>query len=330
MSALITGDLHLTTNPQDEYRWKLFDWLCEQSQKHDARELILLGDYTNPKDNHPAQLVNAFVSCILMCSEVFDTVVLIAGNHDYIDPNCPFFQFIDRKDSGIFFIKNPKDFALSIGHCLFVPAGTDWLEISDIVDDSFTYIFTHATFDGAISETGHGLTGVSPKIVEELEIPVISGDIHKPQKIGKWIEYVGSPYHTRFGSDYEPHIMLLHDDGVRDYLKFPAPLKHTLTITSLDDLDKIPDNSINHHKIRVHLSRGEIANWSEIQQNIKHLAKEKGINITGPELILNPENKSVPSELSEVRSPEQLVEDYAKRYNASDEHITIGKALLGG
>jgi DNA repair exonuclease SbcCD nuclease subunit len=329
MSALITGDLHLTTAPQDEYRWHLFDWLCAKAEELKVKDLILLGDYTNPKDNHPSALVNRFKTCMDMCSSYFQNIVMIAGNHDYIDPKVPFFMFLDGlNDNKVSFITTPQHIELSIGRCWFIPAGTDWSTLE--VGTTDKYIFTHETFDGAISESGHTLNGVAPSLVSRISIPVISGDIHKPQTIGIYIEYVGAPYHTRFNSDYDPQIMLLNDDGSRGYLQYPAPLKKTLNISSMADLDRLKFDIYreDHHKIRVHLSRGELADWQKIRDEIKARAKEQGWQLTGPELILKDEAPSETQTIPEALSPEQLIIEYAKRHNASEQHIEIGKSLL--
>ena len=96
MSALITGDLHFSTNPQDEYRWGIFDWLCTKAEELQVQDLILLGDYTGPKDNHPAALVNRLTNEILNAASRFKTVTMIAGNHDYVNPEIPFFMFLEH------------------------------------------------------------------------------------------------------------------------------------------------------------------------------------------------------------------------------------------
>jgi hypothetical protein len=338
MSALITGDLHLTTQPSDEHRWGLFEWLCQQGQELGVDDLILLGDYTNPKDNHPAALVNRFTTCVERCCNTFNYVIMLAGNHDYIDPKCPFFKFLDgigyySVDGKIAFVSQPRHFNMPIGECLMIPAGFDWTQLAAnpnlILREEVKYIFTHATFDGAISETGHPLAGVPPSIVDKIGIPVISGDIHKPQSIGRLIEYVGSPYHTRFGGDYTPHIMLLKDDGTRKYLFYPAPLKKTYVITSLDDLDKLQISGDDHTKIRVHLDLGQLTDWQKIRDGVKARAEAQGWQLTGPELILKPQEAGEKvTESSEARSPEQLMADYVKRHNGSDQHIEVGKTLL--
>lgn len=327
MAAIITGDIHLTSNPQDEYRWKLFDWLRDQSKG--VNELILLGDHTTAKDNHPASLVNRFKNEIERCAYHFNTVILLAGNHDYIDPKCPFFMFLEGIGrSNVFFIHKPSYMDLSIGKSVFVPAGTDW----SLIDPTsvITRIFAHATFDGAISETGYQLTGVSLEHAERIGLPIISGDIHKRQCIGKYVEYVGAPYHTRFGDQYEPRILKIENDGTRTDLHYPAPLKRVYDINSLEDFDKLPIDNNQHAKIRVHLERGYLNHWPIIRDEINDTVKEAGWSNVRAELVLKPEAAGPDRTTSDRKSPEQLVEDYSNRYNAGDVYKEVGNLLLRG
>jgi hypothetical protein len=103
-------------------------------------------------------------------------------------------------------------------------------------------VFAHATFDGAISETGYQLTGVDPNIVREARATVISGDVHKPQTMANGhIEYVGAPYHIHFGDNYDPRVMLIKYETMdsRGNLYYPAPRKFTQIIKSLAELYRV-------------------------------------------------------------------------------------------
>ena len=61
MNILLLADLHLTTTSRDEYRWKLFPWLYEAIIKNTVKYLFILGDLTESKNYHSAQLVNRIV-----------------------------------------------------------------------------------------------------------------------------------------------------------------------------------------------------------------------------------------------------------------------------
>lgn len=325
MTVLVTGDLHLTTNPHDEYRWKLFDWLCENNQGID--EILLLGDYTNPKDAHPGLLVNRFKQAIDQLRSYFSGVFLLYGNHDGLTRETAYWRFLNGMRDNVHFITHSAYAELSIGKCLFLPAGIDWSTITN--NGVIKYIFTHATFEGAISETGFRLSGVPISESERLGIPIISGDIHKPQRIGKFVEYVGAPYHIRFGDQYEPRVMRISNDGIRSDLHYPAPLKKVYDISSLEEFEQLPIFEDDQHaKIRVHLDRGELTDWPLIQSAIKGHSETANWSNVRVELVIKPEVASSGTISRDMKSPEQLVEDYAKRHNTSDQHIEIGKSLL--
>ena len=324
MSALVTADLHFTTSPHDEYRWGIIDWLCENNQGVD--EILLLGDYTNPKDSHPGLLVNRFKQAIDQLRSYFSGVFLLYGNHDGLTRETAYWKFLNGMRDNVHFITHSAYAELSIGKVLFLPAGIDWSLIQNNV--VIKYIFAHVTFEGAISESGFQLTGVPLSEPDRLGVYVISGDAHKPQRIGKFVEYVGAPYHIRFGDQYEPRVMRIGNDGTHSDLHFPAPLKKVYDIRSLEDFEKLPLDHNQHAKIRVHLDRGELTDWPLIQDGIKQLSENMGLTNIRPELVLKPEAVSTVEVSRDIKSPEQLVTEYAERHNASERHISVGKSLL--
>jgi len=328
MSAIVTADLHFTTNPHDEYRWGIIEWLCDHSREESGKnvdELLLLGDYTNPKDSHPAMLVNRLKESIDRLAYYFDKVIMLYGNHDGLSPAKPFWKFLDQIRPNVYFISVPSHIELSIGKALFVPAETDWSILAPI---DIEWIFTHATFDGAITETGFQLTGVSLDHVERIGLPIISGDIHKPQRIGTYVEYVGAPYHIRFGDQYEPRVMKISDQAARTDLHYPAPLRKVYDIRSLADFERLPIDHQQYAKIRVHLDRASLTEWPLIQSTIKARVSEAGWASVTPELVLRPETASIDRVSSGHKSPEQLVSEYAERHNAGESHVEVGKSLL--
>jgi DNA repair exonuclease SbcCD nuclease subunit len=305
-------------------RWGIIDWLCENSKGVD--ELILAGDYTNPKDSHPAVLVNRLKESVDRLSQCFGKVIMLYGNHDGLSPKQPFWKFLDQIRPNVSFISVPNYMELSIGKALFVPAETDWsiLKPPPIIE----WIFTHATFEGAISETGFRLSGVPLSHAERIGIPIISGDIHKPQIIGEFIEYIGAPYHIRFGDQYEPRVMHIDNEGTRSNLYYPAPQKKVYNIRTLEDFEKLPIDAKQHAKIRVHLDRGSLTEWPLIKDRIATLAESAGWTNIRPELVLKPEVSSTGHRSQDIKSPEQLVSEYADRHNAGERHIEVGRSLL--
>ena len=323
MSAIITADTHWNDNPRDESRWGLFDWLAEQQ----ADELIILGDLTVAKNNHPARMVNRLVDGFVNLTKYYQRVIILAGNHDAVDPTTPFFRFLNNTPKIEFIIK-PTILNLTIGgDWVFVPAGTDWSTIIDLITNR--NVFAHATFDGAISETGYQLTGVNPHIVLDAKARVISGDIHKQQTLaGGAITYIGAPYHTRFADNYEPRLLLIQNDGRLSDLHYPSPRKFSQVIKSLAELYRIKILEGDQIKIIVEMRRADLTDWKQWRDAIREQADKEGWVLFGPEL--KPQQDALVPRTSETvrQSHEQLITEYTTRQKASELHQRIGQELL--
>ena len=93
---LLTSDIHHTSRAADAYRWDLWPWAREQITKNRLKALFILGDLTDNKDAHPAELVNRLVDEIQQTAKLCP-IYILKGNHDFIDPTTPFFKFIRQK-----------------------------------------------------------------------------------------------------------------------------------------------------------------------------------------------------------------------------------------
>lgn len=326
MTAIITSDLHFNERPRDQYRWGLIPWLCEN---HKADELIIGGDLTDAKDRHSAQLVNRLYNAILDASVKY-RVIILKGNHDYIDKNHPFFEFLGN-NSDVIFVAEPTELILSIGRALFVPAGVNWSELTWNIHCDF--LFAHATFSGAKAENGSTMTGVDPAMVKGFSGKVFSGDIHVPQVLNRTIEYIGAPYHTRFGDCFDPRIIRITGSGKlikQEDLHFPAPRKWTYIIGKPDHLLDEKAKKGDHVKVKCQLRRADYVYWKEYRAEIQAIAERRGWELYGVEpvaLEITPKEKD---EVQNVMMPGELIEAYVKKHKASKDHLRIGKELLNG
>ena len=300
MSSLVTADLHLTDNPRDEYRWGIFPWLAKTAKSYGIKEILLLGDLTDAKDRHSAVLTNRMTNGIGMLTDICDVIVL-RGNHDYINEAEPFFGFIDAFNGKhvCTFITEPAAVVLSIGRCLLLPNTRNYEEAwkgLDLIDQD--YIFTHQTYDGCLTENGTELPGIPPSVLAKTQAKVFSGDIHVPQKISKNIEYVGAPYRCRFGDSYDARILMIGrtKDGKHQQqdLKFKTITKHLVEIksrpsirTQMASQDEIYAG--DQVKVRVRLPRSLYPEWPAMRAEIIEYAAKLEWELTGPELIAEPE-----------------------------------------
>lgn len=274
MKLLVTADIHLTDRPDDEYRWGLFDWIKEQCVKHQVGHLFILGDLTDSKDRHSAILTNRVtqelekVGRSITKDKYNENVVhVLMGNHDFIDSNNPFFDYLSYIPRVKFYSK-PDIVEAAGGMCLIgmLPFYRDDVEfykeakkLYDSVDDEMSLMFMHQTLKGSLLSNGSKMDSgldVDSKVLNKMRCRIFSGDVHVPQKIGK-VEYVGSPYQIKFGDDFTPRVLLLDTKNLKSVteLNFQCMQKWTFDVTDVTGLIKqCKDNIAEGDRVKVRMA----------------------------------------------------------------------------
>jgi hypothetical protein len=326
--AIITTDLHLTANPRDEYRWGIFPWLTEQAIKHGAPEIAILGDLTDAKDYHSAELVNRLTKALYDLSDK-TRVSILMGNHDYLKGGNPFFNFLNVID-GVRFITKPLVDTDGPAWCLWLPHSknptVDW---ADQPMNRSRFIFMHQTVNGATSESGQVMeSSLSSEFKIGYKAQIYSGDIHVSQKIGD-VEYVGTPYPIRFGDDARFRCLLL-DANIRDDeivatdLYFPSIKKMTIEMDDLRDLDPLIQLAGNQIKIRYSLAPEDRHKWPSIKKQIIGFCAEFDLDLQILELIL-PEKHRIHQSGAKAVNSKQTVEESLERF--AEQQGIGGEAL---
>lgn len=340
MSTLITADIHLNEKPHDSYRWGLLDWIGKQVRDYDIENVLILGDATDSKDRHSSYLVNRFSDKLIGLASCGCYIYILKGNHDYVNPDWPFFAFLDHMPN-VYFIDQVWRTPLRIGHhsknCLFLPATNNYKEEWDqYIQEGFKgndYIFAHATFQGALAENGTQLSGISPSIFKSFTGRIFSGDIHAAQKCGR-VEYIGAPYHTRFGDAYKSRCIFISNNEEEKDLYYPCPSKHVIEIRTLNDLNKKcrdfkPKDWV---KVRVRLLRSEYPEWPSLKEKIKSFMLDARFELYGPELLAleAPARLALeaPNRSEGKVDPIELVKQYGKENRISKEGLKLGIDLL--
>ena len=93
---IITADPHETDQPNDEYRWAIFDELHEFARATNDKHIVILGDLTDRKDRHSAALVNRLIEYLVDLTSDGTEVDILKGNHDTpINPAAtPYWSFL--------------------------------------------------------------------------------------------------------------------------------------------------------------------------------------------------------------------------------------------
>ena len=278
MTALVTADLHLSSNPRDLYRHEFAAvTLLNLVQKHKPDQLIILGDLTDQKDRHEAALVNDVVNYIKRLAEE-TRVIVLRGNHDCINPDVPFFGFLRKLSNVEFIIDSKVENIEGLGTCTFLAHTRDykksWTRFNFDPykrDPDCGFIFCHNTFEGADAGHGSPLKGIPTKVLPP-DACVISGDVHVPQQLDQ-ITYVGAPYTVTFGDSYKPSVLMigrtLKNTLQMQLIPVHGIKKLTVDVKDADRLPKLKANPGDLVKVRVHLKAEDYARWPEIQNDVR-------------------------------------------------------------
>lgn len=315
MKALVTADLHLTSRPGDEYRWSIFSYLRRRVQKYDVDAVILAGDITDLKDNHPARLVNRLVD------ELSDTAgvpwYLLMGNHDYIDPGCPFLKFVSRLP-GVEFaytttgVEVAGERVLLVPHCRRQHFRGAWGDRDDL--DTYDLMVFHQTFDGARNEQDKRLEGLTLDRFETLrDCAFVSGDVHVPQQVGP-VLYCGAPHPIRFGDHFQPRV-LLYDGGQWRSLLRTTIRKQVVRVGSprqFENEDVLTPG--DHVRVIVSLPRAEFVKWDEYAKEIREIVKRKGVELHGLELVQDEDEAAITSYEAQRQQPKASTADVFRAF----------------
>lgn len=331
MNILITTDLHLDHNPDHDYRWNALNVVGRHLESDDIDAGVIAGDLVDAKDRHPAKFVNAVVDGVAALARRKRLIVL-KGNHDYIDPRCPFFKILG-KIPGVIFINEPKRLDLGTARVLFVPHGVSWHNEADW-RKRFTFkdcdlIIAHETFNGSIASNGTKLPGVPLATVSRKATggcAVISGDIHVPQQIGN-VTYVGAPHAVRFGDNYDPRMLVWNTEtgNVRGIAN--PGIRRLVVDYSIDgDGNLLESQKIDegdHVKARFIGKQSDLREWPEIRERIRDFIERSGARSFGEEYLVDrPEIIADQITDTDGRDDSEVFSDHCERVGV-DEAVAL-------
>ena len=335
MSKLILSDLHLKGNDLDSYRFKIFDVLVELCNKYGVKELIMLGDITEKKNNHEARLVNAIVDNInyLVESIRLSNLIILCGNHDYTDIANPFFKFLDSSLTNlckIYFVTEPT----KINEDLYIPHYyNDFKEISkkySFCDN----LFLHHSFNGVMLRSGSCEDkGNNVNDINNIKFNnCYSGHIHLAQTY-KNIEYIGSPYATKFGDNNQGRVLLIKD-GKKEYIRLPRFVhKIDVKLTNGEDIKKYDIEEGDQIKVEINLT---LQNCHEYESSVTFIKKY----IEGKKAILTSIQGKVTQDITKteeniIKSNEklnnnQIIERFCKSKQLPNNYFFIANDAMKG
>lgn len=323
---LLISDLHLTDKKADKYRWKIFPWVAEYFKKTDDKNLIILGDLTDAKDHHSGQLVNAIVGCLLELRDKGMEIFILKGNHDYIDPARPYFEFLDAYEF-VNYIKWPRIWLIQGQKCLFLPhtfdPRFDWKDEIKAKANA-RLVFMHQTIVGSIASDGYRMEkGLAATYFNRFSGEVFSGDIHVPQTIGK-VTYVGSPYSVRFNDEFEGRAIAIRDGLYVESHATQIPGRRTLDITDIEGISAPMHTQV---KVRVHLA--DVEEWPTYREDIGARCKQGKLELMAIQLVKT-EKFPLRKRKTKIETlpPSQIISRFGKKRGLSKRKIKAGRGIV--
>jgi predicted phosphodiesterase len=190
MRLLYVGDVHATPSELDECG-RLMELVLHWAKAEKVDAVVLLGD-----QYHTHSVVHLPVMAFwdrwfrVLAAEDIDVIALV-GNHDRSGVR-------DSPEHALMLHEAPNVTVVEDlyvrGGVLFLPymASKDaFVALAQDHAESTSALVCHQTFNGAVFENGFEIPdGVDPNLVPQRSI--ISGHIHKPQRVGK-VWYPGAP-----------------------------------------------------------------------------------------------------------------------------------------
>lgn len=333
MKQLVISDLHLTSNPRDDYRWDLFPWLLENLPKHDVRELLILGDLCESKDNHSSKLVNRLVDALLNVYRQTKLlgITILRGNHDGLDPATPYFRFLGQYPS-IKYIAAP--WVDEDNGVVYIPHTKSKEEWKGFNFRGNRVIMMHMTVSGSVGENGVKLDGVPLEEFKGLSgFSIFSGDVHVPQDVGP-IKYVGAPYPVKFGDKYTGRALLLNDYEMEASLDIPNIQRLTVTISPADEDIAWPEMFEGDQiKFKIRLAPHEYVDWQRLKDKVVAACEDAKLVLCGIELErVQSETKMLirPRGAQSLirKTPQQVFDEYCTANKFIDTHRAVGLDIL--
>ena len=331
---LLISDLHLTDKKMDSYRWEIFDFVLSHYKKHDDKNLIILGDLTDSKDHHSAKLVNKIVEIMRMLVEHGMEIFILKGNHDYIDPDIPFFEFLSQIQY-VNYIKDPHVWLIQGEECLFLPHTrqplADWA-VNRIVEKykkKASIVFMHQSVIGSVTSNGYLMErGLSPKYFGRFKGIVFAGDIHVPQEIGP-VTYVGSPYSVRFNDHFKGRAVHIKPEGYVEFINTQIPGRRTIDMHKIEDLRDSDANSGDQVKVRVHVKHSTTIG-DVLKSDIERECKDLGFELCSLHLV---KDKKFPlrkkrRNIQKTKRPSEIITSFSKQRGIDKTKQTIGRELV--
>lgn len=347
-SALVVADTHLNAKPRDAYRWRVWDAISETAEERACENIFILGDLTHDKDFHSAHVVNGITDQIADLARLY-TVHILRGNHDGIDPDEPYWRFLDHIQN-VHYYKEPAKVSITcdqqVVDVLMLPhvanaaeAAAQWERFSG--KSNWDCAMTHITVEGAHPDIGdRPMPGIPAsqiqKLLGEHKRPIYSGDVHTRQTVAG-VQYVGAPYHINFGDEYQGGCLVLMGDGKGkgEYIDFDDfPRRRKFVVRGVDDIKQMDLYNADQAKVVVELTAATMHEWQALREQVEtevHQMHAELVSIDFNVSIVNANGQAKPAPGGAEAVPyraREAFEKYCKKRELSPELVKAGFACF--
>lgn len=234
---LAIGDVHVKTKNINSI-YKLTDYICSNIDKYNPDFVVLLGDILDYHEKVYTQCLNTSLDLIKRIADKVHVYILV-GNHDYISNT----QFLSTNHwmnalkswTNVTIVDNVVE-KNGFVFCPYVFPGRLTEALGDTVVSKV--LFCHQEFRGCdmgsvVSECGDDASSIRTPLI-------ISGHIHKPQRVGENVYYVGSPLQNAFDEEKDSKRICLieFDDCGSEYKITDIPVNIDLKKTVYVSVDE--------------------------------------------------------------------------------------------
>ena len=283
---------------------------------------------TDKKNNHSDKLVNRVIDELLILRSSVQKVVILRGNHDYVDETLPYFKFLKNLE-GFFYINQPAVYKEQKE--LFFPHYHDGFKVLQELDlTGVETIYMHQLVNGVKLENNYKLEN-DFDFSDYGDYQIFSGDAHVPQMMGNLV-YIGSPYPIRFGDDFKGRAIYFDNPKQWESIYFKSKQRIKAVITTPEELDRYVFCVGDQVKVVIQLAPSEFCNYQKIRKQVKEYFVKKEVALVALELQVIKRDKvrefQKEHEGLKVQSPLDIFNEYAKDEKLEDNLITVGKEFL--
>jgi len=331
---LITADLHIHPHSKDLRRLEdgieCLKWIYNTAKENSCKSLIIAGDLFH--DRNYIHTLAFFQTCKIISENQDIKTYLLLGNHDMYREHtwlCPNSLESLKKIAEV--IDSPKSIkidGLDIDFLPYTPTPSKYLSFFK----PNKLLISHLGLSEAIINAVYDIKSVEDDSGEKEHIDsksfsqwdkVFLGHYHFPQKLGKNVEYIGSPMALTYGeANQDKHIIIFDTETFETNYIINNFSPKFIILENASDLDKI---NVKNSFVRIK-SIDESANAEHflITKRAKEELGVRDIKITSVKKDITKETDKALAKIDSLfTNKEQIVEHYVNESKESLDKIKL-------